>query len=158
MVPGFQQVPHVLLKNQFRFGLSPLDVLIVLNIGMHWWETTNLPYPTMERIAKRIGVSRRSVERRIKAMERRGVLKRLRYETNNKGKKIRRFDLSGLVALVEERARLDPIYDTRKLRAELAAAGSTPAAGLVPDTVQSQERPAASKPAGRVRPVSPKEI
>jgi predicted transcriptional regulator len=157
MIPGFQQVPHALLKNQFRLGLSPLDVVIILNIAMHWWGRENLPYPTMERIAKRIGVSRRSIERRIAFLENAGIVKRMRFETNNKGKKIRRFDLAKLVALVEEQARNDPTFDFRKQRAALAVAGSTPATGLQPDIVQSQERPAASKPAGRARSVSPKE-
>lgn len=120
-VLGFQQVPHALLRNQFRLRLSPLDLLIILNITMFWWTADNRPYPTIERIAQRMGVSRRSVERRISYMEKRRLLKRMPFETNEKGKKIRRFDMSGLVDAVEGYARQEPAFTKRQDRIDAAS-------------------------------------
>lgn len=149
----FQQIPNALLRNQFRLNLSPLDMLIVLNISLHWWTAENRPYPTIERIARRIGVSRRSVERSIASMERRRLLVRMPYEVNGDGKKIRRFDLSNLVRAVAYYASRDPAQYTRELRTptEPAVTGSKPATGLQPDTTRSLGRLPASKPGSRAR-------
>lgn len=134
---GFQLVPHALLKNQARLKLSALDILIVLNISLHWWKTGNLPYPKIETIAKRIGVARRSVERRIRVLERRGLIQRMRFEVDKKGKKIRRFDFSNLVKVVEYHAKRDPFFNYQRVRTlrdkDLAATDSISAAGRSPD-------------------------
>lgn len=131
---GFQRLPHALLKNQARLGLSPLDIVIVLNLGIHWWTSENLPHPTIELIAARIGVSRRSIERRLNEMARRGLVARKTYETNDSGKKIRRFDLSGLVRAVEYYAIRDPVFIERQRRMDVTIAGmaSKPSAGSNP--------------------------
>jgi hypothetical protein len=98
---GFQQIPDVLIRAQRLLELNPLDLAIVLNITMHWWEDENLPYPRPSMIAKRIGVSTRTVERRLADLARRGLVKRLPSETRDNGVAIRRFDLSGLVGRLE---------------------------------------------------------
>ena len=34
---GFQVVPNILIQAHRELDLDPLDVLIVLNLNMHWW-------------------------------------------------------------------------------------------------------------------------
>ena len=36
-VAGFQPVPDLLLKNQKKLGLSVTDLVVLLNVLMHWW-------------------------------------------------------------------------------------------------------------------------
>src|SRR5689334_11942338 len=67
---GFQIIPNVLIRGQAKLGLDPLDVVILLNLNMHWWTPGDLPYPQPRVIANRIGVSIRTVERRLEALER----------------------------------------------------------------------------------------
>jgi hypothetical protein len=98
---GFQQIPDVLIRAQRILGLDPLDLVILLNITMHWWEDDDLPYPRPSMIAKRIGVSTRTVERRLADLAQRGLVKRLPSETRKDGVAIRRFELSGLVHRLE---------------------------------------------------------
>jgi hypothetical protein len=98
---GFQQIPDVLIRAQRLLELDSLDLAIVLNITMHWWEENDLPYPRPSMIAKRIGVSTRTVERRLAELARRGLVSRLPSETKENGVAIRRFDLSGLVHRLE---------------------------------------------------------
>jgi hypothetical protein len=97
---GFQQVPDVLIRTQSQIGLSPLDLAILLNLTMHWWDKDNLPWPRPSVIAKRIGVSTRTIERRIAKMTDDGLIRRLPREKSD-GPTIRRFDLSGLVRRLE---------------------------------------------------------
>ena len=97
---GFLIVPDVLVRSQAYLGLSPVDVVVLLNVGMHWWQEDNLPYPRPSVIANRMGISTRTVERRLANLQENGFLKRREAEvltTKGKKKTVRRFDLSGLI-------------------------------------------------------------
>lgn len=93
-------VPDLLLRRQKDLGISPQEMIVLLNIIMHWWKEDSLPFPSATRIAQRLQMSPRSVERHIKSLCDKGYLKKLRPEELN-GKEIRRFDLSGLIEKLE---------------------------------------------------------
>lgn len=103
---GFQQIPNILFKNQAKLGLSAIELVVLLNVTLHWWEKNYLPSPRTSVIAKRIGVSRRTIERNIKSLEEKGFIRRRpRFQINtydNEKLTIREFDLTGLVVLLEE--------------------------------------------------------
>ena len=42
---GYQMFPDVLLRCQRFLGLEAMDVLILMNITMHWWSYDDLPIP-----------------------------------------------------------------------------------------------------------------
>lgn len=104
LTAGFQVVPNVLVRAQSKLGLDPLDLAILLNITMHWWRTDELPYPQPKVIANRVGVSTRTVERRLEQLEQRGFIARLAAEKSADKLARRRIDLSGLVAKLESAA------------------------------------------------------
>lgn len=83
-----------------------MEVVVLLNLLMYWWQPEDWPYPRLSVISERIGASRRTVERAVHSLEEKGLVRRLRSETLE-GPAIRRFDLSGLVKtlqdIVEER-------------------------------------------------------
>lgn len=97
---GYQFVPDGLLRHQAELGLDPTDVLILLNICMHWWETEpeKWPHPRPITIAKRMGTSTRTVERHIAHMCKLGLIEWMAAESPDRGVSIRRFKLDGLVA------------------------------------------------------------
>lgn len=102
---GFQLLPDVLLRGQTSLNLTDTDIVLILNILMHWWKKEELPYPRPEMIAKRMGITTRTVERHINKLQAMGLLHRLPREANpNGGPKIRRFDLSGLLDALEDQA------------------------------------------------------
>src|SRR5258708_3593457 len=100
---GFQILPDVLLKCQRFMDLEPIDVVILLNITMQWWEFDKLPYPRPSTLAKRMDVSTRTVERRIAKLQKQGLLVR-RPSEEAEGKTVRRYDLSGLVTELKKYA------------------------------------------------------
>jgi hypothetical protein len=75
-VAGFQAVPDLLLKNQVKLGLSQTDMVVLLNVLMHWWYVDKKPFPRATTIAKRIGVTPRTVQRSFSALEKLGLLNR----------------------------------------------------------------------------------
>lgn len=93
---GFQIVPNVLLRNQDALRLSSTEMIVLLNILMHWWTPDDLPFPRTNAIAKRMGSSVRTVERSIQRLAELSLVERL-ATTANDGPGQRRFDPAGLV-------------------------------------------------------------
>ena len=106
---GFQVVPNVLFRAQQYLGLDSTDVVILLNLSLHWWGPYNLPFPSPALISQRMGVTRRTIERRLEALERKGFIKRLKPSAPAEGKpKVRKFELTGLVE--SWKSRHDRVY------------------------------------------------
>ena len=42
---GFQLLPDILFKKQVELGLSPTDMLVLMNLTMHWWYAHQRPFP-----------------------------------------------------------------------------------------------------------------
>ena len=102
---GFQVVPNVLFRAQQHLGIDCVDVVILLNLSLHWWGSENLPFPTPALMAQRMGISKRTIERRIQNLQKRGFINRLPARALADGKpKVRKFDLSGLVEKLESAA------------------------------------------------------
>jgi DNA-binding HxlR family transcriptional regulator len=102
---GFQVIPNVLFRAQKHLGVDCVDILILLNLSLHWWGPYSLPYPSPALIAERMNVSKRTIERRLQTLEKSGFIKRLPAKAPQEGKpKVRSFEMSGLVAKLEEAA------------------------------------------------------
>lgn len=102
---GFQMVPDVLLRGQKRLGLNSAQMMVLLNILLHWWQADEWPHPRLTTIARRMGVEERTVQRHVNKLERKRLLKRLPPEADSGGGPARRkFDLSGLISRLEELA------------------------------------------------------
>ena len=79
-VAGFQAVPDLLLKNQKTLGLSPANLVVLLNVLMHWWYPGQKPFPRSTTIAKRMGTSPRAVQRSLQRLQQLGLLLREKSE------------------------------------------------------------------------------
>ena len=73
---GWVSFPSSLLFLQSRFELSAMGLNVLLNLIMHWWDPNSPPYPSQESIAKRIGVSKRTVQRAIDELEKIGLIEK----------------------------------------------------------------------------------
>lgn len=84
---GFQIVPDALLKHQAYLGIgkdgqseaiSSPEMIVLINVLMHWWTKETVPFPSAQAIAKRIGINRRSVDRAVEGLVNKGVLRKAR--------------------------------------------------------------------------------
>lgn len=111
---GFTPVPNALLRAQAKLGINPTQMVVLLNILLHWWESERLPFPSTPAIAKRSGLSARTVQRCIRELERKDLLRRERGRPsvvdNKVQRKRARYDFSGLREKLEEAARHDVWY------------------------------------------------
>ena len=62
---GFLAFPYVLLLHQHLLGLTSEHLNVLMNIIAHWHSPVRLPFPRSTTIARRIGVSQRSVQRSL---------------------------------------------------------------------------------------------
>ena len=101
---GFTPVPDILLRSQERMRLTPMELVVLLNVLMHWWEPGDWPHPRISAISDRIGTTPRTVQRAIRTLQDKGLLVHRLPEKRRAGGTIRRYDLSGLVARLQELA------------------------------------------------------
>lgn len=98
MDAGWTVIPSVILERQQALGLSPVDVNILLHLARHWWEKDRLPYPSKKAIADCMGMSQSTIQRRIAAMERDGLIKRVpRFHGKHGGQRTNYYDFTGLI-------------------------------------------------------------
>ncbi len=109
-VAGFQAVPDLLLKNQAALGLSPTDLVVLLNVLMHWWYPSKKPFPRSTTISKRMGITPRTVQRSTNQLEELGLLMRVKQGDRTY------LDPTPLVEKLAELAKSDADYQVRRVR------------------------------------------
>ncbi len=116
---GFAQSPNYLLFiNQFLDEdnrLSPLELLLLIQISAAWWRKTEMPFPSVRTLASRCGASERQVLRALAALEGAGFVKRVKRR--EKGLiAANAYDLSPLVEKLESVAEVFPNAFPRNIR------------------------------------------
>src|SRR4051794_21592269 len=123
---GFQILPDILLKQQKQLGLSATELVVLLNLTMHWWYPKQMPFPRSTTITRRMGLDVRTVQRAMGRLQTMELIEKKKVQ-DDKGKELTVFDLTGLVTQLEPRARQDPNYHARLAKRAEQAAGPGPA-------------------------------
>ncbi len=109
---GYQPLPDILLKKQKELGLSPTDLVVLINLSMYWWYADKRPYPHLHTIAKHMGVEVRTVQRAIKRLCKLGLLSKEKEQV--KTDDIRTvYDFKGLIRKLTPYALKDVGYRPR---------------------------------------------
>jgi predicted transcriptional regulator len=120
MKAGWTVLPNVLFERQQALGLDPLDINILLHIASYWWSKESKPHPSKVTIAKAIGIDPRSVQRRIAALERDGLIRREERRISRTGSKTNVYHLDGLIEAAKPYA-LEKIEEQKAKAAARAA-------------------------------------
>ena len=76
---GWQPLPDVLLFHQKDLKLKSEDLNVLLNLMAHYYRKEEMPFIRPNVIAKRMGVSMRSVQRSITRLRQQGHIDRYRH-------------------------------------------------------------------------------
>lgn len=103
---GFLALPEVLIRGQHRLGLTATETMVLINVLMHWWKAGRKPFPGNHVIAKRMGISTRTVQRAFMKLEQKKIIirevHRFHDEKTNKRHSFREIDLDYLVRRLNE--------------------------------------------------------
>jgi len=102
MQQGFCIIPSIMLRAQQRLGLNPTQLAVLMQLCDYWWDHGRKPYPSKEKIAERLGLSARQVQRHMADLEAAGLLSRQERYATNGGRLSNEYDLSGLVAKLKK--------------------------------------------------------
>lgn len=106
---GYQILPDALLRGQHLLKLTATDIVVIANLNQAWWFEGRLPYLQPQTIAKRMGVSERSVQRSLSRLRQKGLLHQVR-EKQEDGSIRYYHDLSGLKDILVQLAHRDIRY------------------------------------------------
>lgn len=140
---GFAQIPnYLLLLNSFldeEKRLTPVEMLVLLQLVGSWWQKDNMPFPSMATLAKRSGVSERQVQRAVSRLARDNFIAKTKRRTQGIIAS-NAYDLSPLVELLGEVAKAFPNEFPRVIkRRQPAMKGSAEA--LVPEAAEASHKP-----------------
>lgn len=76
--PGYQPLPDVLLFHQAELGITSEELNVLLNLLAHWYEPARMPFPRASIVARRIGVSDRSVHRALASLAGKGLISKVK--------------------------------------------------------------------------------
>jgi hypothetical protein len=135
---GWTALPSVLFQRRQALRLDSLDLNIILHLAGHWWDADRYPYPSVETLSKAVGVTERTIQRRIKELEKWDYVKRIWRSTPEGRNMANAYDLSGLVIACEpfakehiegreQRKREALARSTRKKPKALSLVGGKPA-------------------------------
>ena len=97
MDSGWSVLPNIIIEKQAALGLDPLDMNIILHLVQYWWVPDNLPHPSVATIAEAIGVTPRTVQKRIRAMEELRLMERKERRYTKFGSATNLYSFEGLI-------------------------------------------------------------
>lgn len=122
-VEGWTAIPNLLLERQQALGIDAVKLNILLVLLKHWWDKKKMPWPSKATIGEIVGRDKSTVQKHLKEMEARGLVKRKSRYQSAGGQTSNEYDLTGLVselkalanATLKERKKRDE-EDARKRR------------------------------------------
>ncbi len=97
---GYTVLPKALLQGQARLKINATDLAVLIHLIEHWWRPDEMPWPKKARIAERLAVTPKTVQRSIVRLEEEKLLKRVDRFAN--GRRVSNgYDLSPLVERVK---------------------------------------------------------
>ncbi len=121
---GYAGIPSMLIQAQRRLGISPMQMNILIQLLDYWHEPTRKPFPSKKELAKRMGVTDKTIQTNIRELEQAGYVMREQRKTSSGDWNTNIYHLDGLIAKIRA---LEPEFAAeKKQRKENKAALQTP--------------------------------
>lgn len=120
MEAGWTAFPSIILERQHALGLEAQDINIILYLSTYWWEAENKPHPSKESIARDIGLTPRTVQRRLKRLEDMGFIVREKRTDSSGGNLSNKYHFDLLIMTAEKFA-LEKINEIKEKKAKKEA-------------------------------------
>ncbi|MGV8840609.1 MAG: helix-turn-helix domain-containing protein [Bauldia sp.] len=94
---GWTVIPSIIIERQRALGLDAIDMNLILHLAQYWWEADNLPHPSVKKIADALGVSVRTVQKRMAGLEAAKLMKRVERRQTKNGSATNYYSFEGLI-------------------------------------------------------------
>ncbi len=108
---GYTGISLVLIKAHRRLGITPLQMNIIIQLLSYWHDPDRPPFPSKKELADRIGVTSKTIQNNIRALENVGLIKREQRKTASGDWKSNIYHLDGLV---EQIRKIEPDFAKAK--------------------------------------------
>ena len=75
---GFVAIPMSLLRMQSELAITPTDFGVLVNLLAHRWKAGDVVFPRTTTIAKRMGVTSRTVQRSTRRLAKQGYISKVK--------------------------------------------------------------------------------
>jgi hypothetical protein len=133
MDAGWSAIPNILIEKQAALGLDAVDFNIIVHLQSYWWTADKHPHPSIGTIAKALNVTPRTVQRRIRRLEKGGLLTIEARQHASKGNNTNLYKFDGLIQAARPFA-----IEKNKAKAETAAAEEQRLNAKKPKIIQPQ--------------------
>ena len=121
---GAGPIPSILIQAQQRLGINSMQMNIIVQLLDYFFEPSRKPFPTKRELANRIGVTEKTIQINIRALEKAGLIQREMRKTAAGDWNSNIYHLDGLIAKVQA---LEPEFaEEKRKRKEAKAALETP--------------------------------
>lgn len=104
---GYTMVPSLIFRAQARLGLGPVQLALLLHLADYWWHKSQVPFPSKAKLAERMNLSPRQIQRYLTELEKGGFIERIQRYATHKGQQSNGYDMTGLV---EKLKKLEPEF------------------------------------------------
>ena len=124
---GYAGIPSVLIQSQRRLGINSTQMNIIIQLINYWHEPTRKPFPRKKELAARIGVTEKTIQNNIRALETAGYIRREQRKTAAGDWNSNVYHLDGLIARVQA---LEPEFAAEKRKRKAAKEALSTPVGL----------------------------
>jgi len=117
MALGYTVVPDVLLTHMAVLGLTPAELVMILQLLRYWWSPEQMPFPSKRKLAEAIGCSEKNVQKVIARLEYQGYIRRIQRRHPGDRSESNVYDMRPLLEMLEPLV----ICETRERRQKAAA-------------------------------------
>ena len=122
---GYTAVPSILIQAQRRLGINSTQMNIIVQLLDYWRDPARKPFPSKKDLAKRIGVTDKTIQLNVRELEKAQLIRREQRKTAAGDWNSNIYHLDGLVQKVQA---MEPEFAAeREKRKARKAALETPA-------------------------------
>jgi DNA-binding transcriptional regulator YhcF (GntR family) len=99
---GYTGVPSILIQAQVRLKLNAIKMNIIVQLLDYWRSPDRKPFPSKRELAERIDITEKTVQNNIRAMEKDGLIERVRRYTRHGDPDSNIYNLEGLVKRLQQ--------------------------------------------------------
>lgn len=124
---GYAGIPSILIQAQRRLGINTTQMNIIVQLLDYWHEPSRKPFPTKRDLAKRMGVTEKTIQNNIRDLEQAGYVQREMRRTAAGDWNSNIYHLDGLIAKVQA---VEPEFSAEKEQRKKAKAALQTPKGL----------------------------